>query len=422
MTTIRSVGACAVLALLSVALPAQDKPIKATKSLAKRWVKDFVGRDEKRREKARSMMQRATAETRPLLFEALAARRFPKPKRRSKPGQTTVEVQLEESPLKKGTFILHVPKRRKRGPVPVLFRLHGSGDDAENYASRWGGMGFADEWIAITPTIPSADRLGWHQPGAQELLLKALRHVVERHDVDHDRIYISGYSAGGGAATMLAQTWPHLVAAYYSRGRTHDKYHPNPEGSKRCASAIPGFCVVGLEDKPDRVQGYRDLEAFAKKEKCDVVFHFVPGKGHTYIESLDAEGFPFLLKHERKPDPKRFHALFYRYNNRTSKYAERQHWLRAIDYRTGNEGTPCTVSVDGNTITIDAPHLTKGEVWVNDTIVDLDKPVVLVVDGEKEFEGVVERDVGFLLDGYLRDLDPGRLYWNRIAFERKRRR
>lgn len=406
--------------LAGTASPQDAKPLKVTKSLAKRWVKDFVGRSEKRREKARAGMLRATPETRSLLFDALANRPFvaPKKKKKRKAGAQRVEVKLDEAPDGKGEFLIQAPKRSRK-PAPAVIRMHGSGGTGERWSATWPSLSVSKKWIAITPTIPSGDRLAWNQPGGTELLDKAYRYALEHYNVDPDRFYVEGYSAGGGAATRLAQIWPQRFAGFYSRARTYDKYHVNPDASMRCAKWVPGFCVVGLNDKDERVKGYRDLEAFYKKENYTGVFRFVENRGHEYVAEIDADAFAFLAKHTRKRYPKSFHALFYKYNNANNTFEKQQYWLRGIDFNPSGGGTPCDVSVEGNTVTIAAPNLKKADVFLNDEIVDLDKPVTIKLDGETVFEGTVERDVGFLLDGYSRDPDVGRLYWNKVTIERK---
>lgn len=71
-----------------------------------------------------------------------------------------------------------------------------------------------------------------------------------------------------------------------------------------------------------------------------------------------------------------------------------------------------------NVATIDAPRLEAGSLLLDDELVKLDEPVVVMLDGKEVFRGVVERDVKFLLDGYDALPDRRRLFWNVLDFKR----
>ena len=63
-----------------------------------------------------------------------------------------------------------------------------------------------------------------------------------------------------------------------------------------------------------------------------------------------------------------------------------------------------------NKIEITRENIYKIEVFVNDDIVDLDRPFTVFINGQKMFDGVKQRDWRFMIDRYLASGDPTRVF------------
>jgi predicted esterase len=395
--------------------------LRISKSLAKRLVESWLHGPEKRRESAWRSLLRTRPEDRNHVAAALAGHKYKPPKESAKRRKELVRqetVKLEESPLGEGRFLIHLPKKYSgKKPYPLVIRMHGSGSDGDSYAQVWSSIPSADEFIAVAPTIPSADRMGWNQKGTSELLDLAYQHMLSHYNIDTDRVYLEGYSAGGGGAFYYAQAWPHRIAAIFARSRLWCKFHQDWEASMAVMEHVPGFYVVGLADQEDRIEGFRKAEAFFKKHRYPAEFRFVENRGHEYMNEHDREGYPFLRKQKRGPPPKRFETVFFGYSNQSEKERARfetQHWLTATKYDF--RGTPVKVQVEGNTIRIDGKGLDAGVIRLNDQLVDLDQDVVVMLNEKEVFRGKVERSIRYLFEGYERRRDRGRLFWNQVVF------
>jgi predicted esterase len=419
MTIARTTLAFLLVAMTGVAQsaskPAAQKPLLSPTD-AKRLVAEAFGADAKKAAAARSQLLGARPEDRKAVFDALAQMPF-RPPTKPLPASQTLSFDLADAPAKKGIAIVELPQKYDgKTPFPLIFRLHGSGDTAAEFSKNTPDPAFKNA-ITVTPEIPSADRMGWNQPGALPLLDAALRHALRNYAVDPDRVYTSGHSAGGGASFIIAQMWPHRFAAFFAMARLHWKYHPSPEPCMDVLKAVPGFFVVGLSDTEERVSGFRTAEAYYKKNGLSGEFRFIAGQGHTYIRDQAAQAFAFLLKQKRATPPKDFRALFYRYSNTPPSeepLMTRQYWLEATKHEP--PCAPCHVTVAGNAIEIDGPNLQSGAVLLNDQIVNLDSPVTIKLNGKTVHDGPVERSVEFLLDWFDKERDRGQLYWNRITF------
>ncbi len=109
---------------------------------------------------------------------------------------------------------------------PLVMLLHGCTHDAENMAEI-SGMNQVAEANQFLVVYPEQSRLAnlmkcwrWFHPkhqardaGEPSILAAVVDQVRSTHNVDPDRIYVAGVSAGGAMASILAATYPDIFAA-----------------------------------------------------------------------------------------------------------------------------------------------------------------------------------------------------------------
>jgi predicted esterase len=396
----------------------EEKPAISAKQ-AKKLVEQARYGDDEQRAEARAALIQTREEDYGRIWEACEEGVFVPDRKHAKLAGTeeTVNVDLGGSEGKQGEFIVQVPKRYKgKKPFPMLFRFHGSGDTGEDFAGSTHSKEF-ESYLTVVPTIPTEDRISWSATESKLLFDAAYRHMLTHYNVDTDRVYLSGYSAGGAAAFTYAQYWPQRFAGFVSRGRVRWKDSDEVEASMNILDYVPGFFLVGLDDKEDRVSGYRTAEAYYEQHDMPGEFRFAKGRGHEYMPEVTKDAVKFIAKRERTLYPKEFDAYFVLYTGESATYwvYSEQYWLRGLDYK--KTGTPCQVAVDGNTITIEGSGLKKASLLLNDELVDMEQPVVVMLNGTKAYDAVVPRSVEFLLDWFTWERDPNRLFWNQIVVE-----
>ena len=124
-------------------------------------------------------------------------------------------------------YMEYIPTSSPDGSMPVVFLLHGLGDDCENF-SQIGFENVAPNWIVITPEATEANVMGWDigtawaaGVGAERIpfigtvnlnagendegFILAILDLLERkYNVDTDSVFVAGFSMGGFMSNKMA--------------------------------------------------------------------------------------------------------------------------------------------------------------------------------------------------------------------------
>jgi len=297
----------------------------------------------------------------------------------------------------------------KFGERSLWISMHGGGGAPEKVnTSQWENQKHLytpKEGVYVAPRAPTDTWNLWHQAHIDPMFERLIENMIVFEGVDPNRVYIVGYSAGGDGVYQLAPRMSDRLA-----GAGMMAGHPNetvPDGLRNVAFALH----VGGEDAAydrNKIAGqWKEKLAVLQKDDPDGYAHQAvvhEGKSH-WMDREEAVALDWLSQFERNPYPKKIVWV------QDDVLQDQYYWL-AVDEPIAR--TKIVASIDGQTITIQKSDVQNMTVYLNDSMLDIDKPIILKYKN-REFGSLLalrDRDV---IQKTLRD--PKDYYTSQIMFE-----
>jgi predicted esterase len=281
--------------------------------------------------------------------------------------------------------------------------MHGGGGaPAEVNDRQWQnqiGLYEPDEGVYVAPRAPTDTWNLWHQAHIDDFIDELIESLIATRNVNPDRVYLMGYSAGGDGVFQLAPRMADRFAAAAMMAG-----HPN-EAKPLGLRNLPFALLMGAEDsaynRNTKAREWESALSELRQRDPDGYEHEIrifEGLGH-WMEKRDAEILPWMASQTRNAWPKRvvwhqddvIHSRFY--------------WLE-VKEADAKARTTIDAVVDGQVISITAPdHLNAIKLRLRDILVDLDQPITVSVNNQVLFEGLVKRSVGAIWETMNERLD-----------------
>jgi hypothetical protein len=241
------------------------------------------------------------------------------------------------------------------------------------------------EGVYIAPRAAVDDWDMWFRPFVDTLFSMIIQTAVVKLDVNPNKVYVLGYSAGGDGVYRLAPRMAdHWAAAMMAAG------HPGDTSPLNLRNIGFSLWMGGNDSAYNRntlaaAYGKR-LDSLQAADPGGYVHetHIVPGKPH-WMDGADSLGVAWLAQFRRNPYPDRIVWRQEVSNPRANFY------YLSVPRAEAKAGMEVRVDRSGNTITIVKNDYATLYLNLNDKFVDLDKPVVIVRDGRQIFNGMVVR-------------------------------
>ncbi len=300
------------------------------------------------------------------------------------------EFSLGDKTLK---FDYKVFGDKPAGGRSLFFSLHGGGNARPRVNDRqWEnqkGLYQPEEGVYLAPRAPTNTWNLWHEAHIDPMFDHLIQNMVAFEDVNPNRVYVMGYSAGGDGVYQIgprmADRW---AAAAMMAG------HPNEAQPVNLRNIGFALHVGGDDGAYSRNQVAKDWgEKLAKLHEEDPEGYITQvqiheGRGH-WMNLEDAVAVPWMAEFTRETRPKK---IVWRQDDVTH---DRFYWLVVGD-DDKQAGDLIRASVDGQTIDLQTEGVDSVTVLLDDRLVDLDQPVSIRLNGNVAFEGKVERTLSAL--------------------------
>jgi hypothetical protein len=271
---------------------------------------------------------------------------------------------------------------------PLILAIPDVGElPTEHIRQNWVVKSVQDGAIIVCPQMPSAPA-EWDQvmvkgrPGGLSHVLTALRIANDRFSIDQNRVYVCGRGKGVPAAMAAGNYSPHRFAGMI--GRAGDAGELSPANFSNLPTFFTGAGA--------RAQAFLEASAETNGNNCKVD---PTGK--------EQDVWDWIVANPRKPFPTTVKLVV------GDPFPTRAYWLRVAPMAPVCKVT-ATIERETNTIRIDGEGVSQVTLYLNDILVDLDKPLTVICNGVKRAKPLSPRTslmLNMLADGTS---DAGSMY------------
>ena len=187
---------------------------------------------------------------------------------------------------------------------PLVIYLHGGGGQGGSTSKHLNNVmakqvsQYKHPFAVLVPVFQKAEGMpnGWDPDDLTTLL----KHVITKHDIDPDRVYLTGHSMGGAGSFMWANQYPQLFAgiAPTSAGGAE-----SPKGDLPVKAVnFKGLPIWAFHGSEDGACDYRKIESLLKQVNTvggNAKFTILEGEKHNIggIINEDDKILRWFLEH-----------------------------------------------------------------------------------------------------------------------------
>jgi dienelactone hydrolase len=267
-----------------------------------------------------------------------------------------------------------------------------------------------EEGIYLAPRAPTDSWNMWHQGHIDALYTRLIENLIAMEGVNPNRVFITGYSAGGDGVFQLA---PRMADQYAAAGMMAG--HPNetrPDGLRN----LPFTLHMGGKDaaynRNTIAQSWADKLDELHKADAGGYEHWAkiyPEKGH-WMDREDSEGVKWMMKFSRNIVPEKVVWL------QDDVLHSRFYWLK-VDLASAKAGDLWVASRVGNKFAIEQTPKGKLTLLLRDDMVNFDEDIV-VSRGDKElWRGKATRTMKSIAETMTDRGDPTAVFCSQVEID-----
>ena len=305
----------------------------------------------------------------------------------------------------------------------LFISLHGGGGVSpeinERQWNRHKELYNLDEGILLTPRSPTDTWNMWHQDHIDRIFNRLIQNMIAKYNVNPNKIFLLGYSAGGDGVYQLAPRMAdRFAAASMSAGHPNDasplalrnigfSIHMGKNDSAYNRNNVAEEWKVQLEElKSKDIGGY---ENFVK---------IYEGRGHQishakekYVleksnNGVDSSGIFWMSKFTRNSYPKK---VVWKQDDVTHN---RFYWLKVNEPKAYSL---IVAKIESQVINISYATVPEVVIMLHDNLLNMDKEVKVVYKDKEIFKDYVPRTKDVILNSINEYGDPKSIYYGKIS-------
>lgn len=324
--------------------------------------------------------------------------------------------QWQDSTLKIANHELKF-RYKKFGEEPakgwsLYISMHGGGGTTKEINDQqWRnqiGLYEPEEGIYMAPRAPTDSWNMWHQAHIDSLFSLFIELAGVFEGINTNRVYLTGYSAGGDGTFQLAPRMAdQLAAAAMMAG------HPN-DASPLGLYNLPFALHMGADDAAYNrnkiaAEWGQKLDELHQNDPAgyihDVQIH--EGMGH-WMERKDTVAIEWMAQFNRNPYPEK---VIWKQSSVTH---DRFYWL-SVPQNEAIKDALVIANYEGQIITIEKAELVDNLlVYLNDEMVDLDKKVMVKYNGRLIYSDIPKRTIAQIWKTLTARNDPKQVFSAKI--------
>ena len=285
----------------------------------------------------------------------------------------------------------------------LFISLHGGGNAPQKLNdSQWENqkqLYKPQNSVYLAPRAPYDDWDMWFKPALDAFYAALIQMCVAYLDVNPDKVYLIGYSAGGDGvwrmAPRMADSW---AGASMMAGHPGDVSLLNLRNTPFMIWC--GELDAAYNRNKECAQRGLEMDSLQVQDHAGYIHqtHIVQGKSH-WMELIDAATLPWLQQYRRNPYPT--HIVWQQADVPHSHF----YWLSAPVNQL-QRGNTVRLMLEGNTVNITQCDYTQLTLHFNDELVNLDRPIIIKYKGKKLFKGKLPRTTANLKATLAQRNDP----------------
>lgn len=304
---------------------------------------------------------------------------------------------------RRGRYLVGGETRRPKG---LLIAMHGGGagsGDAGSAAGAYDDDADKLDWVVICPEVLEKTEHGWTDSGTEEFVLQLIDAGLRTFRVDPDRVYLAGHSMGGyGSWTLGAHHADRVAAIAPSAGAPTPILQRDGTVVDIVEGVIPSLRNVfvaayqstddpQVAPEPNQMAVRLLAQAAEKWGGYPHDYWEVTGRGHAMPEGGAIVHLRKIAKVVRDPVPER---IVWQPALRWKRQFYWLFWERPVR----DAILVADLDREANAVRITCEQGSKGlSVLLDGRVLDIDKEVVVTVNGEEAFRGIPQPSLATLL-------------------------